>query len=61
MVLQPADLAQPEEVSSLPEELTGIETSEVGVLKLWFERRRLLEHGDREGAAYATERIMALL
>lgn len=60
-VLQPSDLAQPEEVSALPEELTGIETAEVGLLKLWFERRRLLEQGDREGAAYATERIMALM
>ena len=61
VVLQPAELAQPQDISPLPEELTGIETSEVGVLKLWFERRRLLDQGDAEGAAHATERILSLM
>lgn len=60
-MLQPGDLAQPQDFSPLPEGLSGIETSEVGVLKLWFERRRLLEQGDHDGAAYATERILSLM
>jgi tetratricopeptide (TPR) repeat protein len=61
VTLKPADLAEPDTVAPLPEELTGIETSEVGVLKSWFERRRLLRQGDKEGAQHATLRILSLM
>jgi len=41
--------------------LTGIEAAEVGVLKLWFERGRLLQDGDATGAAVAVRRMQALM
>lgn len=60
-VLTAADMSTSSDRSGLPEELTSIETSEVGVLKLWFERQRLLEQGDRAGAQEAVRRIRGLM
>jgi tetratricopeptide (TPR) repeat protein len=44
-----------------PPGLAGIEAAELGVLKLWFERHRLLAEGDAAGAGIAVERMAALM
>lgn len=42
-------------------EMTGIEAAEVGVLKLWFQRRQALEQQDESAAADAVRRMEALM
>lgn len=44
-----------------PPALAGIEAAELGVLKLWFERHRLLAAGDAAGAGLAVQRMAALM
>ena len=60
-VLGQETLASPTGFPDEADELTGIEASEVGVLKHWFDRRSALARGDEAEAGLEVQKLEALM